>query len=34
MTYPALSAANGIRAQATEFGKLLYYRVKYGLLGK
>jgi uncharacterized SAM-binding protein YcdF (DUF218 family) len=33
MAYPALSPSTGIRAQVSEFGKLLYYRVKYGMLG-
>jgi uncharacterized SAM-binding protein YcdF (DUF218 family) len=33
MVYPAVSADSGVKARIIESGKLLYYRVKYGLTG-
>jgi uncharacterized SAM-binding protein YcdF (DUF218 family) len=33
MSYPALSKATGIGTDCVEFGKLMYYRIKYGMLG-
>jgi uncharacterized SAM-binding protein YcdF (DUF218 family) len=33
MSYPALSKASGIGTGCVEFGKLVYYQIKYGMLG-
>jgi uncharacterized SAM-binding protein YcdF (DUF218 family) len=33
MSYPAISKAAGIGTGCVEFGKLVYYRIKYGMLG-